>query len=103
MTPFDDDWCKWRLQEVYDYNVGEDYLILDNKYYYYGSCTYNSNNNNTFTVTLKAMTNIKERVEEIVDSTLESVTVDINTYDVMKYSTVVATKDAVRKIEEVFA
>ena len=81
MTPFDDDWCKWRLQEVYDYNVGEDYLILDNKYYYYGSCTYNSSNN-TFTVTLKAMTNIKERVEEIVDSTLESVTVDINTYDV---------------------
>ncbi len=28
---------------------------------------------------------------------------NINTYDVMKYSTVVATKDAVAKIEEVFA
>lgn len=27
----------------------------------------------------------------------------INTYDVMKYSTVIATKDAVAKIEEVYA
>ena len=27
----------------------------------------------------------------------------INTYDIMKYSTVIATKDAVAKIEEVYA
>ena len=28
---------------------------------------------------------------------------NINTYDIMKYSTVIATKDAVAKIEEVYA
>lgn len=84
MTPFDDDWCKWRLQEVYDYNVGEDYLIIDGKYYYYGGCTYNDNANN-YTVTLAAMTAIKERTEEIVDATATGIdTVEIRTYRVVE-------------------
>ena len=84
MTPFDDDWCKWRLQEVYGYNVGDDYLVLNGKYYYYGGCSYNANTNN-FTVTLSAMTAIKERVEELVDATATGTdTVTINTYQVVE-------------------
>ena len=38
-----------------------------------------------------------------IPTVMTSAANNINTYDIMKYSTVIATKDAVAKIEEVYA
>ena len=31
MVPTDEDWCKYQMQEQYDYNVGKNYLLYNSK------------------------------------------------------------------------
>lgn len=45
MVPTDEDWCKYRIQEQYNYNIGNDYLFYNNKWYYYVKNIYDINNN----------------------------------------------------------
>lgn len=91
-VPYDDDWCKWILQEDYDYHVGEDYLILDDKYYGFGGAVYNDSTGK-YDVTLAAMTATKTRIIEIVDASVPNTTsIDINLYTVTEYKRVSKTQ-----------
>ena len=79
MVPYDKDWCKWRLQEEYGYNIGEDFLIINNKYYKYEKEVYNTDTND-FTVTLAIISPIKDRLYETVITETKTLNVAINTY-----------------------
>lgn len=67
--PYDDDWCKYQLQELYDYHILEDYLIIEDTIYKYVTSTYISNTNN-FNVTIDYISEIKiityENIETII-------------------------------------
>ena len=61
MVPYAEDWCKYQLQELYNYNISQDYVIIDNTYYAYNRNYYNSDNN-AYTVVLSTIANITNRL-----------------------------------------
>lgn len=66
-VPTDDDWCKYQLQEIYDYDLLNDSLKLDDKYYQFDRSIYISSNN-TFDAVVKTVTeqnHIKYKATEI--------------------------------------
>lgn len=70
MVPSDDDWCKYQLQELYNYNIGNDILEYNNKYYQYNNTKYNINNN-IFTVTMSLIDEVSYIVYETISTTIE--------------------------------
>ena len=42
MVPSNDDWCKYQLQEKYNYDIGEDLLFYNGEYYRYSRCIYDA-------------------------------------------------------------
>ena len=61
MVPYAEDWCKYQLQELYNYNINEDYVIINNIYYKYNRNYYNSDNN-TYTIVLSTIGDIINRL-----------------------------------------
>lgn len=64
-TPADIYWCKYQLQELYDYNVSTDFAVINDIYYIYKSGVYNSNTNK-FDITLDNLSSIREKIYETV-------------------------------------
>lgn len=64
-TPADTYWCKYQLQELYDYNISTDFAIIDDIYYIYKNGIYNSNTNK-FDITLDNLSSIREKIYETV-------------------------------------
>lgn len=71
-------WCKYYLQENYDYDVGEDFVILDGTYYYFNNTAYDENTA-TYIVTLSEIPQITVRVYEIVTTQVTNETITLNT------------------------
>lgn len=71
--PSDEDWIRYQLQEVYNYNVGIDYVVIDNIEYTFDTYDYVSN---TFKVTLTRLSGIDDPL---------IVTVPANEEDALKY------------------
>ena len=63
--PTDLNWCKYRLQELYDYNVSSDSVIINDVYYIYEKQVYNSSTNK-FDVTLDNISSIRKKVYETI-------------------------------------
>lgn len=78
MVPYDEDWCKWKLQEQYGYNIGEDFLNYNGEYYKYSKNQYNADNN-TFRVTLVGISPIRERLYETVTTKGVTQSITVNT------------------------
>lgn len=64
-VPADIYWCKYQLQELYDYNISTDFAIIGDTYYIYKSGVYNSNTNK-FDITLDNLSSIREKIYETV-------------------------------------
>ena len=72
-TPTDEVWAKFQLQELYDYNIGTDFLRYSNDLWYkYNSVQYITSNN-TFNVKLDAITTIKAIKYEVIIVTVTSI------------------------------
>lgn len=79
-TPSDNDWCKYQLQEKYDYDVGGDFVKIDNNYYKFNSCSYG---NSLFSVSLSPITTVNAKVYEITTVTVNPVSkVNIKVYEI---------------------
>lgn len=66
MVPFDEDWCKWQLQELYGYNIGKDVVKINNEYYKYDNELYDADTNQ-FKVTLNLITPRHKRTYQTTD------------------------------------
>lgn len=66
MVPTDEDWCKYQMQEQYDYNIGKDYLFYNNKWYYYVKNIYDINNN-IFNVYFNTINKLKKIIYSVTD------------------------------------
>lgn len=64
-TPTDLNWCKYRLQELYDYNVSNDSVTINDVYYTYEKQIYNSSTNK-FDVTLSNVSTVRKKVYETI-------------------------------------
>lgn len=80
-APYDDDWCKWHLQEQYGYDYGGNFVKIDDNFYSFGGCTYDLKTN-TFKVTLKAITKVRVRVY----TNTSTVVVPASDTDIKKYT-----------------
>jgi hypothetical protein len=72
-TPTDLNWCKYQLQELYNYNVSTDSVLINDTYYLYKKYNYNSSTNK-FDITLDNLSSVREKVYEttsvfVVDTT----------------------------------
>ena len=61
--PSDINWCKYQLQQQYNYNISSDFVIINNNYYTFSKQVYNSSTN-TFTVTLNNLSSVREKIYE---------------------------------------
>lgn len=73
MVPTDEDWCKYQMQEQYDYNVGKNYLLYNNKWYQYIKNIYDINNN-VFKVYFNTIEELKKITYSIVETEITSLT-----------------------------
>ena len=73
MVPTDEDWCKYRIQEQYNYNIGNDYLFYNNKWYYYVKNIYDINNN-IFHVYFNTIGKLKKVTYLVTDIEITSLT-----------------------------
>lgn len=73
MVPTDEDWCKYRIQEQYNYNIGNDYLFYNNKWYYYVKNIYDINNN-IFHVYFNTIGKLKKVTYSVTDIEITSLT-----------------------------
>ena len=73
MVPTDEDWCKYQVQEQYDYNIGKDYLFYNNKWYYYVKNIYDINNN-IFNVYFSTINELKKITYSVTDIEITSLT-----------------------------
>lgn len=80
----DDIWCRYTIQNLYNYDINTDALIKDNEYYYYDKEVYNSTSK-TFTVYLNSIKSIFKNIREVTeikvtskDSTTDIVTTTVN-------------------------
>ena len=64
-TPTDLNWCKYKLQELYDYNISNDFVVINDTYYIYGKQVYN-NSTNKFDVTLDNISSVRKKVYETI-------------------------------------
>lgn len=69
MVPFDEDWCKYQLQELYGYDIGKDIVKINNEYYKYNNEYYDTDNNN-FKVTLDLINVRHKRTYQTIDVTI---------------------------------
>lgn len=74
MVPYDVDWCKYQLQQLYGYDIGSDSLLLDDVYYKYDSYVYNSTANN-FSITLSS-TSTSAKIDTYRITTIRIVATD---------------------------
>lgn len=77
MVPYDIDWCKYQLQQLYGYDIGEDYLIYDGKYFKYEQAYYNNVANN-FNVLLATISSLNAITYHTTTTTLVSTNPDTN-------------------------
>lgn len=77
---YEEDWCKYQLQEKYNYSIVNDYLKFDNKYYEYNSYIYNYENK-IYTVILNTINKIDKTTNKITKITItnKDETTDIKT------------------------
>lgn len=75
-------WCKYYLQENYDYNVGSDYVIINGTYYYYYGAEYDEENA-IYLCILSELEQIRVRVYEIVTKEVSS---EMHTYTSYTYT-----------------
>lgn len=73
MVPTDEDWCKYQIQEQYNYNIGNDYLFYNNKWYYYVKNIYDINNN-IFHVYFNTIGKLKKVTYLVTDIEITSLT-----------------------------
>jgi hypothetical protein len=78
-VPFDEYWCKYRLQEQYDYNVSTNAVFIDDVYYIYDNVVYDGNTNK-FRVTLNNLSSVVEKIYE-TSSVFVADTVDVEETD----------------------
>lgn len=92
-APYDDDWCRWLLQENYNYKFYSDYIEYNGGIYKFNGSKYNSVNNN-FDVTLTAIKTIRVRVYNGVSVTITPVSqLDVKKYRIEK---AIRTKEEVK-------
>ena len=90
-TPTDLNWCKYRLQELYDYNISNDSVIIDDVYYIYEKQIYN-NSTNKFDVTLGNISSIRKKIYETVSIFV------VGTTDVENEDGTITTKEVKRTL-----
>lgn len=73
MVPTDEDWCKYQIQEQYNYNVGKDYLLYNNKWYHYVKNIYDINNN-VFNVYFNTINELKKVTYSTTETKITSLT-----------------------------
>ena len=76
-SPSDINWCKYQLQQQYDYNVSTDSVIINDIFYVYGKQRYNSSTNK-FNITLNNLSTVREKIYETI-SVFIAGTTDIET------------------------
>lgn len=76
--PYKDDWCKFRLQEDYGYDISEDYVLIGDVYYTFTSSEYDENRD-VYIATLSELSQVRKRVYR---ETLRYASEDTYLYDV---------------------
>ena len=100
MVPYAEDWCKYQLQELYNYNISTDSVIIDNIYYKYNKNYYNADTNK-YIVTLSTIDEVVKRIYRKTTITITSIndTKD-NKNTLIEEQTIYLRKDTGSIIEE---
>lgn len=64
-VPNDKYWCKYQLQQLYDYNISSDYVVINDTYYTYKNGIYNTSTNK-FDITLDSLHLVREKIYKTV-------------------------------------
>lgn len=83
----DTDWVHYQLQELYNYDYDSNILSIDNKYYLYDSCAYNTTNDN-YDVTLSPVLYTEESTYRYTYKNIE----EFDTYDIQHIKIVEVTE-----------
>lgn len=95
-VPSDSYWCKYQLQNQYDYNLSTDSVFINDVYYVYGKHYYNENTDK-FEVTLNNITSVQQKTYE-TRSIFVAGTVDVEETDASTGVVQIVTKEIKRTL-----